>query len=329
MQHNDILQQITSATGDFLPRFITANREMLSSSDPLVSKMLEHLLKSNGKFIRPLLVALSNRLAGGDVSDKVVNAAVLIELLHNASLIHDDVIDNSPIRRGNATLNKLFGNHTAVLVGDYLLARGFLFAVTHCDAVIMQALAEAGMLISIGELHQDEVSRQNKVMNEEQYFRIIDRKTGALFKAATFFGGHLAGASDEEIASLTSLGSYIGSAFQIKDDLFDYLQQEDIGKPIGLDLAEGKVTLPLIYAYREASSEVRQEIETLLAKASSVEDARKALIAIAFAQGGVSKSLSYLEATLQKAEEVIRSFPSGEAHEALLQLCDFLYIRSY
>lgn len=325
----DILKEISQSTGEFLPLFSLKFQKVLSSEDPIIGNILENVTRGEGKHIRPLLLALSHLLAGGEISEKVVDVAILLELLHSASLIHDDVIDDSSERRGIPTLNQQYNNRTAVLVGDYILALSFSEAVKNCDPIITQTLAYSGLILSMGEIYQEDSSLSKKFMTRERYFQIIRRKTGILFEAATFFGGHLAEASEETLKLLKDLGSFLGTAFQLKDDLFDYFTQNSTGKPAGLDLEEGKVTLPLIYAYEVADNQLRIKMESLLSEAPSNPKSREKLIDLAFSSGGVEDSTKYLKSILAEAKRLILSFPDSCAQKSLLKLCDFLFLRTY
>lgn len=323
------LEAIASVTGSFLPDFLNNYQEVLTSQDPLVANALAKIKHTNGKHIRPLLMGLVVKLLGKEITSSVIDASVLLELLHAASLIHDDVIDLSPLRRGEPTLNAIYGNHVSVLVGDYVLAKCFHYAVAHCDKAIMEVVALAGMFLSIGEMHQAKATQELQVISEEEYLKIIEKKTGTLFEATTTIGSLCAKASDKEQKTLAHLGRAIGLAFQIKDDLFDYYEESQTGKPAGLDLQEGKATLPLIYVYHQADSSRQEEITKLLREASKSQSARRALVQIAHEGGGVDYAKQRLDEILHEAEAIIKSFPSSDAQEALLKLCNFLYIRSF
>lgn len=323
------LEEIVAATGSFPSIFWKRYNRTLYSDDPIIQEALAHLKNSQGKHIRPLLMALTIKLLGKDITDELIDSAILIELLHSASLIHDDVIDLSTLRRGKPTLNSIYGNHISVLVGDFILARCFNYAVMHCPKNVLEVVSEAGMFLSMGEIYQLRASESNQIIAEEEYFKIIKRKTATLFSASTFIASLIAKANSEVTASLTKLGQLIGFAFQIKDDLFDYYPKVDIGKPSGLDLLEGKVTLPLIYVYKNSSEKEKIELTSLIKKAPKEEAIRNHLVKIAIDKGGVEATQKKLESILKEAEVILSFFIDSEAKIALSKLVDFLYFRSY
>lgn len=323
----DLLTKVQHPTGDFFDRFEAAYGKALSSDSPVIREALEHIKLTKGKYIRPLLVALSALLCGGEANKEAVNASVILELLHTSSLIHDDVIDNSPERRGQTTLNALYDNHTAVLVGDFVLATGFNYGLMHCKPSLLTMLANAGMMLSIGEISQINATKQSNIIDEGTYFDIIQRKTATLFEAAALFGGLTTASPPETCEKLAQMGRAIGYAFQIKDDIFDYFPSDDLGKPTGIDLQEGKVTLPLIYIYQKAGKPARQEIERLRHQAIRSEAARQRLISMAKEQGGIAMACKRLNEEIIKAKELLGGFSESEAREALVKLCDYLALR--
>ena len=237
-----IRQPIASELNDFIDLF---NRS-LSHSDGLLQQALNHIRQRAGKRMRPMLILLMAK-GKGNVTDVTQHAAVGLELLHTASLVHDDVVDESAERRGQASVNKMYDNKVAVLVGDYILSTALLhISYTH-NEVIVRYLAELGRTLSNGEILQLQ-NTHSKDFSEDAYYQVIKQKTAALFEACAAIGVLSAGANEEDIENAKSFGRNLGIIFQIRDDIFDYYDQSDIGKPTGNDMAEGKITLPAIYA---------------------------------------------------------------------------------
>ncbi len=323
------LEEIAQVTGSFLPDFIKKYQEVLTSNDPLIDQALSKIKSGRGKHIRPILLALVVKLLGHEITSSEVDAAVLLELLHCASLIHDDVIDLSPLRRGEPTLNSIYGNHISVLVGDYILAKCFHHAVRHCSQSIMEVVALAGMYLSTGELYQAKATQGLQVITEKEYFNIIQKKTGTLFEATTQIGALCAKSAMEDRSKLANLGRLLGLAFQIKDDIFDFYDDPQKGKPAGLDLAEGKITLPLIYTFYSAENALQKEVKILLDQAQASLEARKRLVKLAHDSGGLNYAQEKLKEILHQADAIIHEFSPSPAQEALLKLCDFLYFRSF
>ena len=218
--------------------------DTLRSDNPLMNTIVSNYLKTKGKQLRPILVLLSGKLFGG-INQEVITAGAAIEMLHNASLIHDDVIDESKQRRGVDTINGVWENHVAVLVGDFFVSRALVCAVDTRNSEILRVLATLGSDLSLGEIDQYDTARHHNI-SEEAYFNIIGKKTASLFTSCVELGGLAAGASYEQLAAIKEYARLLGLCFQIKDDTFDYFHDTVVGKPTGNDLREGKVTLPLI-----------------------------------------------------------------------------------
>lgn len=237
-----IKQPISSELCDFIDLF----NKSLSHTDGLLSQALEHIRNRAGKRMRPILILLMAKNFG-EISDITQHAAVGLELLHTASLVHDDVVDESGERRGQKSVNAMFDNKVAVLVGDYILSTALLHvSYTHSETIVRH-LAELGRTLSNGEILQLS-NIQNQEISEEVYYQVIKQKTAALFEACAAIGALSAGAAEEEILEAKKFGQNLGIIFQIRDDIFDYYDQANVGKPTGNDMAEGKLTLPVIYA---------------------------------------------------------------------------------
>jgi len=278
----------------------------LDSKVPLIKKMSEYHLKSGGKRLRALLTLGSAKLAGYDQKrTRDVNLSACVELIHSATLLHDDVIDESDLRRGIKTSNALWGNQSSILVGDYLLSRCFEIMVDDGDLEILKLLSSTSSKIAQGEVKQLEHKGEADLL-EETYIDIINLKTAALFSAATKTGACLAGGNEKEKSALESYGKNIGLAFQIADDALDYYSQEIIfGKKIGKDFYEGKVTLPLIIIFQRADSNERNFLITTFKKDKrSEEDFKKTLDLI--------KKYKAVEDSFQRAEYFV-----NVSHDAL------------
>ena len=244
-----IKQPISSELCDFIDLF----NKSLSHTDGLLSQALEHIRNRAGKRMRPILILLMAKNFG-EITDVTQHAAVGLELLHTASLVHDDVVDESGERRGQKSVNAMFDNKVAVLVGDYILSTALLHvSYTHSE-IIVRYLAELGRTLSNGEILQLS-NIQNQDISEDVYYQVIKQKTAALFEACAAIGALSAGAPEEEIQEAKKFGQNLGIIFQIRDDIFDYYDQANVGKPTGNDMAEGKLTLPVIYALRSTGNQ--------------------------------------------------------------------------
>lgn len=237
-----IKQPIESELDDFVQLF----NESLSHTDGLLQQVLDHIRNRAGKRMRPMLILLMAKNFGR-VTDATLHAAVGLELLHTASLVHDDVVDESKQRRGQLSVNAEYDNKVAVLVGDYILSTALLYVSRTHSEIVVRYLSELGRTLSNGEILQLS-NIQNEEISEQAYYRVIQQKTAALFEACASIGALSAGASEDDIHQAKVFGSNLGMIFQIRDDIFDYYDNSDIGKPTGNDMTEGKLTLPVIYA---------------------------------------------------------------------------------
>lgn len=281
----------------------------------MLDRIMHYIVKRKGKQMRPMFTLLSARQFG-PVNESAFVAASLIELLHTATLVHDDVIDGSPLRRGFFSINALWKNKIAVLVGDYLLSRGLLLAVDKGEFDLLRIVSTSVREMSEGELLQLEKTRDLNY-SEEIYFDIIRKKTASLIAACCASGTSAAGRSKEEIERMRLFGEYTGIAFQIKDDLFDYGSGEDIGKPSGLDIKEKKLTLPLIHALQKVENKDRRWMVNVVKNHN--EDGRKVaqVVQMVADAGGISHAREKMYHYRDKAMEVLRSFPQNEARNAL------------
>ena len=259
MTNFDEIRDLISSDLERLQKII---KQSLSSNSPLLNKIVDKYLETKGKQIRPIIVVLSAKFFGAEVSDGVLCGAASVELLHNASLIHDDVIDETKQRRGHDTINNTWDNHIAVLVGDFFVSNALACAIRTNDFRVISTISELGKELSTGEIDQIDVAKHHSI-DEQAYFSIINKKTASLFQSCVKVGGYSVGASDTDIANLSKFVELLGLSFQIKDDIFDYFKDDAIGKPTGNDLREGKVTLPLIYALSRTESPRHGEMRRL------------------------------------------------------------------
>lgn len=295
----------------------------LHSSNALMNSVIENYLKVKGKQIRPILVLLSARLFGS-VHEPVMAAAASIELLHNASLIHDDVIDETRTRRGTTTINGLWDNHIAVLVGDYFVSTSLQEAIRTGDSRAISSIANLGMLLSLGEIDQIYNARYH-CMSEEAYLQVIGRKTASLFVACVEMGAYAVGADDAALVHLRRYAELLGLCFQIKDDIFDYFDDERIGKPTGNDLREGKITLPLLHVLLNTPAE--SPMHRLAHKELLEEQEILTLIDFAKANGGIEYAYERMQQLYEKAQEELKYLPEGSGREAFDTLFRFVISR--
>jgi octaprenyl-diphosphate synthase len=295
----------------------------LSSSTLKLQSAIEKIMQSTGKRIRPLLVLLSAKTCGR-ITDHTINSAVLLELLHTASLVHDDVIDETKERRGLPSLNVFFDNRISVLVGDFLLSSALIRSVQTGNIRIMSIVSEVGRALAEGEIRQLEVAEE-VILDEKSYLQVIKNKTAMLLSACAEIGAISAGATDEQINYCHLFGEYLGYCFQIKDDVFDYFTDQQIGKPTGNDIIEGKVSLPLLYALHNNDNRFyyRQIIEKKDFTSQNIKD----LIAFAKASGGIEYSMLQMKNYYDKAVEIINKLPDSESRSSLLLLADYVVNR--
>lgn len=304
------------------------NEEFASSLESGTNRLqaaIEQILHSSGKHIRPLLVLLAAK-ACGRVTDDTINSAVLLELLHTATLIHDDVIDETKQRRGIPSLNAIFDNRISVLVGDYVLSTALIRSIQTGNLQIIGIVSGLGRDLSEGEIKQLETAEES-IIDEACYMQVIRKKTAMLLAACAEIGAISAGASEELVKKCRLFGEYMGYSFQIKDDIFDYFKEANIGKPTGNDIREGKVTLPLLHALCVGeSSEVDRYLRIIREKDFSTEHV-EALIDFAKAQGGIVYAEQRMQEYHDKAVDVLRTLPESDARTSLLLLADYIIAR--
>lgn len=297
----------------------------LDSSNTLMNQVIGTYLRHKGKQLRPMLVMLTARLFGG-VNENVLTAAASVEILHNASLIHDDVVDDSSQRHGQETINAMWDNHVAVLVGDFFVSNALRLAARTADLRVINTIADLGKLLSLGEMDQIYNARYHE-LNEEAYFKVISHKTASLFVSCVAMGGYCTGADDESIEAMRRFAELFGLCFQIKDDIFDYFDSKAIGKPTGNDLREGKVTLPLLHALNSTTGPESEAMKALLRSGEPLsEEEIDSLIAFARANGGIEYAYATMQRLREEAAAILRRFDSPVTAQ-FLSLFDFIISR--
>lgn len=325
MTNFDEIRDLISSDLERLQKII---KQSLSSNSPLLNKIVDKYLETKGKQIRPIIVVLSAKFFGAEVSDGVLCGAASVELLHNASLIHDDVIDETKQRRGHDTINNTWDNHIAVLVGDFFVSNALACAIRTNDFRVISTISELGKELSTGEIDQIDVAKHHSI-DEQTYFSIINKKTASLFQSCVKVGGYSVGASDTDIANLSKFVELLGLSFQIKDDIFDYFKDDAIGKPTGNDLREGKVTLPLIYALSRTESPRHGEMRRLADSDSLTTEQIETLIDFAKAEGGIEYAYATMERLRAEARSILEPYPDNEAKQAFMSLFDYIIKRHH
>ncbi len=320
----EAIRQTISPEIDALNRRID---EALGSSNPLMDKVVSGYLKSKGKMIRPILVVLAARLLG-EVNECVISAAAAVEMLHNASLIHDDVVDESKLRRSRPTINSIWDNHIAVLTGDFFVSSALQQAIATGDIRIVESLANLGRLLSLGEIDQIYNARYH-CLDEKAYFEVIRRKTASLFVSCVEIGAYAVGAPEERIEPLRRYADLLGLCFQIKDDIFDYYGDEQVGKPTGNDLREGKITLPLLYALNCAGHPQHDEMNRLAAKEELDTEEIAVLIQFAKDAGGIDYAYETMRRLADDAAAQLRPLGSQDAVAPLTDILGYIIERTY
>ena len=322
---SDALKEIKTLLKSDLQKFETVFSGSVKTQVSLLDTILNYIVKRKGKQVRPMFVLLS---AGcfGTINDRSFRGASLVELLHTATLVHDDVVDESYKRRGFFSINALWKNKIAVLVGDFLLSRGLILSVQNKDFDLLEIATEAVQRMSEGELLQLEKARKLDI-TEKDYFDIIGKKTASLFSACTAIGAASTSQSKEAIENMKNFGEFAGIAFQIKDDLFDFASQ-DTGKPKGIDIKERKMTLPLIYALKQAPAAERKKIIRTFKKRNLEQ--KEVLLIIRFIEqsGGVRYAQDQMQLYLDKAAECLMQVPDNQYKKMIQALLQFVINRT-
>jgi len=301
-------------------------RESVKSNVLLLDRIMRFIVKRKGKQLRPMFVLLTAKLCG-TINESTYRAASLVELLHTATLVHDDVVDESMERRGFFSTYALWKAKVSVLVGDYLLAKGLLLSLDNNDFRILQIMSEAVRLMSEGELLQIEKSRSLN-LDEAIYFEIIKNKTASLLASACAAGAYSSTQNEEMASGMRSFGENVGIAFQIKDDLFDY-GNDDIGKPTGNDIQEKKMTLPLIYTLNKVDSSTKRKIIYIIKNENKDKQKVKQVIQEVVKAGGIQYTTSKMLYYRDEALKVLFEFPDNEVRQALEELVRYTTDRKY
>ena len=322
----DVLSTIQAPISEQLAMLNSIMVERLHGSNALINKIVDNYLLTKGKQIRPILILLCARMTG-EISQSTILSAAAIELMHNASLIHDDVVDNSMYRRGKPTINATEDNRIAVLMGDHFVSCALQCGVATGMMSIISAMGQLGQELAHGEIDQIDNARAHR-LSEERYFDVIRRKTASLFRTCMHVGAISAHADDEQRERLEQFGELLGLCFQIKDDIFDYYEDKVIGKPTGNDLREGKITLPMLYAITHHDDEENRRMRSLLDRDNLDSDEIEQLIAYAKENGGIEYAYRRMEELRNEAVEALSSFPESETKQALITLLDYTISRN-
>ncbi len=306
--------------------FETKFKDAASSNVQMLDRIMRYVVKRKGKQLRPMFVFLSAKLCG-QVNESTYRAASLVELLHTATLVHDDVVDDSLERRGFFSVYALWKNKVSVLVGDYLLAKGLLLSLDNNDFRILQILSDAVRKMSEGELLQIEKSRSLN-LDEAVYFEIIRSKTASLLASACAAGAWSATGDEDLAQKMKMFGEKVGIAFQIKDDLFDYAA-DNVGKPTGNDIKEKKLTLPLIYTLNNTDKKTRREIIYIVKNQNKVKSKVDYIIKEVAASGGIDYTIQKMNQYKQEALDILATFPDSEIKTGFADLVNFVTDRKY
>ena len=317
---SDIKAPITKEIDEFEKKF----RASMKSDVLLLDKIMNYIVKRKGKQMRPMFVFLSAGTVG-EIQESTYRGASLIELLHTATLVHDDVVDDANYRRGFFSINALWKNKIAVLVGDYLLSRGLLLSVEHKEYHLLEIVSTAMKEMSEGELLQMEKARRLNI-TEEVYFDIIRQKTASLIASCCAAGASSVSADEATIEKMRLFGEKVGMAFQIKDDLFDYGTKE-IGKPLGIDIKEKKLTLPLIYALQKASWNEKRRIINIVKNKSHVSSKVNEVIEFVRQSGGLEYAIKVMQEYKEEALSLLSEFPDSEYRASLSSMVSYTISR--
>lgn len=322
----DIIKQIRRPIAEDMEKYKLLFDSYLQHSDPLLHEVFLNISSRKGKMMRPMLTLLVIRLLGGVIDDKAMHTAATFEYFHTASLVHDDIVDESEQRRGVKSIHCSYGNKVAVLVGDYLLANGLLCASKVDSPRLVGIVSKAAQALASGEILQlSNVSNQS--IDENVYYDIINRKTAALFSACSEAGALRASTDENVIQNMSLFGHYVGMCFQIRDDIFDYDSSADIGKPTGNDMKEGKLTLPLIYALNHSNDEYMQKLAHKVKSGEISDDEIDELVSFTRSNGGIEYAEHVMKTFADKAKDVLSSYPDGEIKSSLMMYVDYVIKR--
>ena len=311
----DQLARIRKPIEEDLACYLSLFEKDFTHDNPLLQLALQHILKRQGKRLRPILTLLS-ACCFGRVEESVLHASVSLELLHTASLVHDDIVDESNMRRGQASVNALLSAQAAVLVGDYLLAKSLQHSSLTQSVDVVHSIAKVSEMLSDGELLQLYALDSDKI-EEDVYYKVIERKTASLFSTSAKLGAMLAGASHEQVEAMRLFGEYLGIAFQIRDDMLDYSDSAVLGKPAGNDMVEGKLTLPVIYAVNHSADSSLFDLALKVRRTEANAEEIATLVNCTVEQGGLKYASQCMEQYVQKALMQLDCVPQSACKEAL------------
>lgn len=321
------IESIRHSIAPELERLNKQIKEALASSNGLMNRVVDGYLTSKGKQIRPILVILTAKLFG-EVNDRVIAAAAAVEMLHNATLIHDDVVDDSKMRRSKPTVNSIWDNQIAVLVGDFFVSSALQQAISTGDLRIVEALAHLGKVLSLGEVDQIYNARYHCI-DEKAYYKIISHKTASLFVSCIRMGGFAAGATPEQFKEMERFAELLGLCFQIRDDIFDYFACDEVGKPTANDLREGKITLPLLYALNRKDLPLHDEYLALSKKEVLTDAEIIALTEYAKQAGGIEYAYASMERLRDEAYKILDGFCASQTVTDFRNIFTYIISRNY
>ena len=322
-----IVEKIKSPIYEEMELFEKKFAKIMSSKVPLLNRITYFIVKRKGKQIRPMLVFLVAKMISlNKLSEKSYRGASILELIHTATLVHDDIVDNSNQRRGFFSINALWKNKIAVLVGDYLFSKGLLLSVDNKDFDLLKIISEVVKEMSEGELLQLEKSRDFEI-TENIYYEIIRKKTAVLIASCCSIGATSVMSSQSDIDKIYEFGELLGMIFQIKDDLFDYTQNPFLGKPTGIDIKEKKITLPLIYTINSANQKLKKWIINVIKNHSEDSKKVKQLISTVIQTGGVNYAEEKMHYYHDEAVNILNSFEDNDAKKSLILLLDYVINR--
>ena len=316
-----LITSIKTPIQEELQLFEKAFAASLQSGNPLLSSVNEYVRQGNGKQLRPILVLLCAKMCG-TVNQSTIESAISLELLHTASLIHDDVVDDTFERRGRKSVNAQWNNKVAVLSGDYMLSNALNYATKTQNLRILELISNIGMQLSDGELLQL-MNTEQSAITEEDYYNIIRKKTALLFSTCTEIGALSVCASENQRECLRNYGEYLGVCFQLKDDIFDYNEHANIGKPTGNDIRDGKLTLPLIYALRNTSGNEKERILRMIKDKDFTPENVHDILSFAHENGGIAYAEKQMDFYKKKALAEIADFPDNAIKQSLLMSAEF------
>lgn len=321
------IDHIKEAIAPELDKLHDVIMQQLRTANPLMNQVVETYLRTKGKLIRPIVVILTAKMLG-TVNERVLSAAAAVELLHNASLIHDDVVDDSKVRRSRPTINAVWDNHVAVLVGDFFVSSAMQQAIATDDIRIIDALCHLGKLLSLGEIDQIYNAHYHH-LTEEAYFRIINYKTASLFVACARMGCFAAGVDEDCRQRMARFAELLGLCFQIRDDIFDYFPSEDVGKPTGNDLREGKITLPLLHVLEDSSLPEHDAMLSLAYMDNLDSQQIATLTDYTLRHGGIEYAYLRMEQLRAQAMDILETFPDSPEKKAFADIFDYIITRRF